>query len=68
LKWDKAALGLLADDVRKRLREGTPAIEITPGSSPATATTQEFSVGVWQLQPGEAEIVAKRLREALNAS
>jgi D-glucosaminate-6-phosphate ammonia-lyase len=67
LKWEKASFNLLADDVRKQMREGTPAIEITPGSSPASAATQEFSVGVWQLQPGEAEIVAKRLREVFNS-
>lgn len=68
IKWEKAALKLLADDVRKQMREGTPSIEITPGSSPAKAETQEFSVGVWQLQPGEAEIVAKRLREVFKTA
>ena len=68
LKWEKAAFKLIADDVRKQMREGTPAIEITPGSSPATAATQEFSIGVWQLQAGEAEIVAKRLREVISAA
>ena len=68
IKWEKAALKLLADDVRKQMREGNPSIEITPGSSPAKAETQEFSVGVWQLQPGEAEIVAKRLREIFTAA
>ena len=67
IKWEKAALKLLADDVRKQMKEGTPSIEITPGSSPAKAETQEFSVGVWQLQPGEAEIVAKRLKEVFKA-
>ncbi len=68
IRWEKAALKLLADDVRKQMREGNPSIEITPGSSPAKAETQEFSVGVWQLQPGEAEIVAKRLREIFTAA
>jgi len=68
LKWEKAALKLTADDVRKQLREGKPCIEITPGSSPAEAATQEMSVGIWQLQPGEAEIVAKRLREVFSAA
>lgn len=68
ITWEKAALKLLADDVRKQMREGNPSIEITPGSSPAKAETQEFSVGVWQLQPGEAEIVAKRLREIFTAA
>ncbi|MBI1761200.1 MAG: PLP-dependent transferase [Acidobacteria bacterium] len=67
LKWEKAAFNLIADDVRKQMRAGTPAIEITPGSSSASATTQEFSIGVWQLQPGEAEIVAKRLREVFGS-
>lgn len=67
LKWEKAAFNLLADDVRKQMREGTPAIEITPGNAPATAATQEFSIGVWQLQPSEAEIVAKRLREVFSS-
>ncbi|MGH9840723.1 MAG: aminotransferase class V-fold PLP-dependent enzyme [Blastocatellia bacterium] len=68
LKWDKAALKLVADDVRKQLREGKPCIEITPGSSPADAATQEMSIGIWQLQPGEVEIVAKRLREVFSGA
>ena len=68
LKWDKAALNLTADSVRKQMREGTPSIEITPGSSPAEAAVQEFSVGIWQLQPGEVDIVAKRLREVLRSA
>lgn len=68
IQWQKASLKLLADDVRKQMREGNPSIEITPGSSPAKAETQEFSIGVWQLQPGEAEIVAKRLREVFKAA
>lgn len=67
LTWQKAAFNLTTEEVRKQMREGTPAIELTPGGSPAKAETQEFSVGVWQLQPGEAEIVARRLREVLSS-
>jgi len=63
IKWEKAKLNLTADDVRKQLREGKPSIEIVPGSSPAKEEKQEISIGVWQMQPGEAEVVAKRLRE-----
>jgi L-seryl-tRNA(Ser) seleniumtransferase len=63
LTWEKAALPLVADDVRKQLREGKPSIEILPNSSPAKAEKQEIGVGVWQMQPAEAEIVARRLRE-----
>ena len=68
LRWDKTALSLTADEIRKRLREGRPSIEIVPGSSPAEAATQEISVGVWMMQPGEAEIVARRLREAFQTA
>ena len=65
IKWEKSALNLTADEVRKRMKEGTPSIEITPGSTPAAEATQSFSIGIWQLQPGEVDIVAKRLKGAL---
>lgn len=65
MSWEKAALKITVDEVRRQLREGKPAIEIAPGSSPAGAEKQEMSIGVWQLQPGEVEIVARRLREVL---
>ncbi len=65
ITWDKATLNLTADDVRKQLREGKPSIELMPSSSPAAAATQEVGVGVWQMQPGETEIVVKRLKEVI---
>jgi L-seryl-tRNA(Ser) seleniumtransferase len=68
LTWEKAALPLVADDVRKQMREGKPCVEIMPGSSPAKADIQEIGIGVWQMQPGEAEIVAKRLREVFSGT
>jgi L-seryl-tRNA(Ser) seleniumtransferase len=64
LTWEKAALKLTADDIRKHLREGKPSIEIAPNSSRANAETQEIGVSVWQMQPGEVDIVAQRLRDA----
>ncbi|MGH9751942.1 MAG: aminotransferase class V-fold PLP-dependent enzyme [Blastocatellia bacterium] len=63
LTWEKTALPLTADDARNQLREGAPSIEIAPDASPASAEKQEIGVGVWQMQPGEAEIVARRLRD-----
>jgi L-seryl-tRNA(Ser) seleniumtransferase len=68
LTWEKAALPLIADDARKQLREGKPSIEIAPSSSPAKAEIQEIGIGVWQMQPGEAEIVARRLREVFSGA
>jgi L-seryl-tRNA(Ser) seleniumtransferase len=63
LGWEKAALGLTSDEVRRRLRTGEPSIEIAPGGTPGEAPRQEITIGVWQMQPGEAEIVARRLQE-----
>jgi len=40
----------------KKLREGRPSIEVTPGSS------RQFVVGVWMMQPGEATVVGQRMR------
>jgi len=67
ITWEKAAFALLADEVRKQMREGKPSIEIAPSSSPATDAKQEIGIGVWQMQPGEAEIVARRLREVFGS-
>ena len=58
LRWDESALKLGPLDVRKQLLEGTPSIEVTPSTN-----KQELVFTVWMLQPGEAEIVARRLKE-----
>jgi seryl-tRNA(Sec) selenium transferase len=63
--WSRSVSGVTAADVRRRLREGDPAIEIVPGGSAAQDDAQEISVGVWQLQDGEAEVVARRVADAL---
>lgn len=68
VSWPKATLNLLANEVQKQLRAGTPAIELVPASSPAAAPNQEITVGVWQMQPGEVEIVARRLREVIGSA
>jgi L-seryl-tRNA(Ser) seleniumtransferase len=67
LTWKRAELSLTAADVRKQLRDGDPSIEIVPGGSQPGAADQELSIGVWQMQRGEADVVARRLREVLSA-
>ena len=59
LKWDYSKISV--QDVIKKLREGEPAIEVTPSSR------EELIINPWPTQPGEAEIVAKRLKEILSA-
>ena len=59
ITWDQTAVKITPPQVVKQLREGTPSIEVTPGS------TDRLIMAVWMLQPGEAEVVARRVREVL---
>jgi hypothetical protein len=63
IKWDAANLKITAAEATRRLREGDPAIELRPGGQP-----DALEVAVWMLQPGEAQIVARRIREVLRAN
>jgi L-seryl-tRNA(Ser) seleniumtransferase len=62
---------LSAADVMQKMRQGTPRIELNPatGGGPASAGlpggNNVIIVGVWMLQPGEDQIVARRLQEVL---
>lgn len=55
--WDEEKVGITGPEVSRRLREGTPSIGVRPG--------RELMIGVWMMKDGEAEIVAKRLKEEL---
>ena len=61
-------------DQMKKMREGTPRIELNPGTGgpPASAGlpggSNAIVVGVWMMQPGEDLVVAKRLFEVLHAA
>src|SRR6185436_18848494 len=59
ITWAPESVKITAREAVKRLREGDPAIELRPGAK------QGLEVAVWMLQPGEAQIVAKRIREVL---
>jgi len=57
--WDAAALGLSPADAVKRLRDGEPRIEVK------AVIENGLEIAVWMLEPGEEEIVGRRLREVL---
>ena len=62
IRWDQAAIKITPPDAIRRLREGNPSIEVR------TSSRDCVEVGVWLLQPGQTEIVARRIREVLQTS
>lgn len=63
LTWDSSQIKISPRAVQKKLREGDPSIEVNPATS-----DKELVIGVWMLEPGEAQTVAKRLREVLKSA
>ena len=59
VRWDFQARNLSAQEMVKKLREGEPSIEVSPGSR------QQFVIGVWMMEPGEDAIVGDRMRAIL---
>jgi D-glucosaminate-6-phosphate ammonia-lyase len=61
IRWDQHLVTVSPADATRRLREGDPSIELVP------VPYQEgcLEVAAWSLQPGEAEIVARRIHEVL---
>jgi L-seryl-tRNA(Ser) seleniumtransferase len=57
--WDSQAVPLTVEQVVERLRDGDPRIEVTPSDGP------HLVVNPWMLREGEAEVVARRIREIL---
>ena len=63
LVWDQSVIKISPREVQKKLREGEPSIEVNPATS-----DKELVIGVWMLEPGEAQVVAKRVREVLKSA
>ena len=61
VRWDKARIASTPEDAARKLREGKPSIELVPEPDVEGA----LEIASWTLEPGEAEVVARRLREAL---
>jgi L-seryl-tRNA(Ser) seleniumtransferase len=74
ITYDQNRVKITGMEVMKKMREGTPRIELNPstGGAPASAGLpggpNTIVVGVWMLQPGEETIVAKRLQDILKAA
>jgi uncharacterized pyridoxal phosphate-dependent enzyme len=62
ITWDESVVKLTGAEVASKLREGEPSIELRPN------TKNGVEVAVWMLQPGEAQIVARRIREVLKSA
>jgi uncharacterized pyridoxal phosphate-dependent enzyme len=57
--WDYKKRNLNPSAMARKLRDGEPSIEVSPGSR------QQLVIGVWMMEPGDDAIVGKRLREVL---
>jgi L-seryl-tRNA(Ser) seleniumtransferase len=63
ISWDQSKIKISPLEVKKQMLEGDPSIEVTPSTN-----REQLVVTVWMLQPGEAEVVAKRLNAILKAA
>jgi D-glucosaminate-6-phosphate ammonia-lyase len=61
IRWDRTVVAIDRADVVRRLRDGEPSIETVP----VPYEEGSLEVASWTLRPGEAEIVARRIREIL---
>ena len=64
IRWHPGSPPIAPDIVARQLREGEPSIELVPVPEDAN----NLEVASWTLEPGEAEIVARRLREIFLAA
>lgn len=64
IRWDQQTVGISPSDVIRRLREGDPSIELIP----VPYEKDSLEVASWTLQPGDAEIIAQRLRHILGSA
>jgi uncharacterized pyridoxal phosphate-dependent enzyme len=74
ITYDMKRVNISAKDVQRQLLQGTPNIALNPatGGDPGglmkglPAGSNVIVVGVWMMQPGEDQIVARRLHEVLS--
>jgi L-seryl-tRNA(Ser) seleniumtransferase len=64
VSWDAQKLPQTAAQLREKLRNGNPSIEVADGHY---KDKQSISITTWMLVPGQEKIVAAKLKEALSA-
>ena len=64
IEWDPKRISLTRQDFVEALRDGEPRIEVRP-SDPGEP---RLEIGVWMMEPGDAQIVAARCQEILRAA
>ena len=61
VSWDQAAIKVKPDEVKQRLRDGNPSIELIPGGY----VPNTLEIASWMMKPGDAETVGRRIAEEL---
>jgi L-seryl-tRNA(Ser) seleniumtransferase len=62
VRWDAGKYSIKPEAVMQRLRDGEPSIELVP----APYASETIEIATWMLQPGEADIIARRIRDILS--
>jgi len=70
LRYDPKVVGITPLEVKERLHQGRPQIELNPatgymGRLGTHSDANTIVVGTWMMLPGEAEIVGRAIRTAL---
>ncbi|MGB9609669.1 MAG: aminotransferase class V-fold PLP-dependent enzyme [Bryobacteraceae bacterium] len=63
IRWDQSVVKITPPEVMKQLREGRPSIEACPMTN-----RDALVLTVWMMQKGDAEVVARRVREILSGA
>ena len=64
LTWDTNIIKMNGNELKKRLWDGNPGIEVMGGGTMG-GIREGIELSVWQLKPGQEKIVANRIKEEL---
>jgi L-seryl-tRNA(Ser) seleniumtransferase len=64
LSWDTSLIKMTGKELRERLWNGNPGIEVMGGGTMGSKK-DGIELSVWQLKPGQDKIVGNRVREEL---